>query len=202
MKKYILELIGTMFLVLTYGFTESPLAIGAMFTVLIYLGMNISGSHYNPAISIAMWMRGKIKLNELWFYILFQTIGGFIAAALYWVIASKRYYPAPAEWVSYWKVFLIEFIFTFFVCFVFLFVMTSKKFKFANMSGLIIGFALMAVMFLGATFNPAVSIGPSLFDLFSGSFVAIKHVPEYILGSIGGGAFAGFLYQYIRFDEF
>ncbi len=194
MKKYIFECIGTMFLVLSYGFTENPIAIGSMLAVLIYLGRDISGGYYNPAVSLAMFIRGKIKLKELGNYVSFQLLGGFLAAIVYWLIAPKRYFPAPASWVGYWQIFLVEVIFTFFFCFVFLVIMTSRRFKDNSLYGIIIGISLITIMFLGATFNPAVSIGPSIFDLFFlGS--AIKHMPAYVLGSLTGAVAAAYGYK-------
>lgn len=67
MKKYIVEFIGTFFLVLTIGFTVlepgagamAPLAIGSALMVMIYAGGHISGAHYNPAVTLAVWMRGR-----------------------------------------------------------------------------------------------------------------------------------------------
>ena len=50
MKKYIIELIGTFFLVLIIGLTENPIAIGLGLAVLVYMGAHISGAHYNPCL--------------------------------------------------------------------------------------------------------------------------------------------------------
>jgi len=68
MNKYIVELIGTFFLVFTVGCTVispgagdlAPLAIGASLMVMIFAGGHISGGHYNPAVTLGVWMRGKI----------------------------------------------------------------------------------------------------------------------------------------------
>ena len=54
MKNYIIEFIGTFFLMLIIGLTGNPVAIGVMLMVMVYMGAHISGAHYNPAVSIAM----------------------------------------------------------------------------------------------------------------------------------------------------
>ena len=67
MSKYVVELIGTFFLVLTIGLVViepgagafAPLAIGSILMVMIYAGGHISGGHYNPAVTLAVWMRGR-----------------------------------------------------------------------------------------------------------------------------------------------
>lgn len=191
MKKYMVELLGTMFLVLMYSMVGNPLAIGVMLAVLVYAGVHISGSHYNPAVSLAMWMRGKLKKVEMLKYMIFQIMGGFLAAAFYRVLTSRNYYPAPAPGIGYWKIFTVELLFTSFFVFVFLTVFLAKKFKANGMRGLIIGLALLPIVFLGGAYNPAVSLGPALFDLSMGG-LAIQHVPVYLIGTFGGGILAAF----------
>ena len=71
MKNYLTEVIGTFFLVLTIGLTAiggvamAPLAIGSALMVMVYMGGHISGGHYNPAVSLAVMMRGKLDSKEL-----------------------------------------------------------------------------------------------------------------------------------------
>lgn len=201
MKKYIMEAVGTMFLVLAISLTGNPIAIGMMLAVIVYLGAHISGGHYNPAITFGVWLRGKLKNKDAMYYMFFQVLGAFVAAAIYWLLAEQRYFPAPAAGVSYQKVFAVELIFTFFLVFVVLTVMTTKKVKLGHVFGLIIGFALMTIAFLGGTYNPAVCLGPSLFDLiFQGP--AMTHVPVYLLGTFGGGGLAAAFYRYVYCEEF
>src|SRR5690349_23263466 len=85
MKKYVVELIGTFFLVCTIGCAViqggagviAPLAIGSILMTMIFAGGHISGAHYNPAVTIAVWMRGKCPTSDLPGYLIAQ-----IAAAL------------------------------------------------------------------------------------------------------------------------
>src|SRR3954447_12571008 len=90
MKKYITELIGTFFLVLTIGCTVisgaagviPPLAIGSALMGMIYAGGHISGAHYNPAVTLAIWLRGKCLAKDVIPYMLSQIIGAMLAAAV------------------------------------------------------------------------------------------------------------------------
>ena len=74
MNKYIVEFVGTFFLVLTIGLavippgdagTLAPLAIGAVLTVMVYAGGHVSGAHYNPAVTLAVWLRGKCEGKDI-----------------------------------------------------------------------------------------------------------------------------------------
>ena len=90
MKNYITEFIGTFFLVLTIGLTGDPIAIGTMLMVMVYMGGHISGAHYNPAVSIAMIIRGLLSVKEAIKYILSQLSGAILAVLLVnWLSSSK-----------------------------------------------------------------------------------------------------------------
>ena len=64
MRNYITEFIGTFFLVLAIAFSGDPLIIGITLMVMVYMGGHISGAHYNPAVSIAMIIRGLLTRSE------------------------------------------------------------------------------------------------------------------------------------------
>lgn len=82
-QKYLAEFTGTIFLVYVILATGNPLAIGAAFALVILLASNISGGHFNPAISIVMASAGKISTSELMPYCLSQILGGLVALELY-----------------------------------------------------------------------------------------------------------------------
>src|ERR1700720_2386509 len=89
MNKYIVEFIGTFFLVLTIGCTGigagagviAPLAIGAALMIMVYAGGHISGGHYNPAVTLGVLIRGKVNAADVVPYILAQLAGAAMAAA-------------------------------------------------------------------------------------------------------------------------
>src|SRR5215204_3547679 len=84
MNKYITEFIGTFFLVLAVGFASGEhaiLVIASALMVMIYAGGHISGGHYNPAVTLAVLIRGRIGMSDALIYIVSQ-IAGAVAAAL------------------------------------------------------------------------------------------------------------------------
>ncbi|HTB26429.1 MAG TPA: aquaporin, partial [Puia sp.] len=85
MRKYITEFIGTFFLVLTIGMVViggkgdfAPLAIGSSLMVMIFAGGHISGGHYNPAVTLAVLLRGKISMIDAILYMIVQISGAVI----------------------------------------------------------------------------------------------------------------------------
>src|SRR6202790_1564696 len=90
MNKYIVGFIGTFFLVLTVGCTVigngagafAPLAIGSALMVMIFAGGHISGTHFNPAVTLGVWLRGKCEAKDVAPYMTFQVIGAVLAASV------------------------------------------------------------------------------------------------------------------------
>ncbi len=91
MPKYITEFIGTFFLVFTVAAAAiggwaplgfAPLAIGSVLMVMIFAGGHISGAHYNPAVSMAVFVRGKMSAAEMIIYWVVQVAAGVAAALL------------------------------------------------------------------------------------------------------------------------
>ena len=90
-RKYLLEFIGTFFLVFTVASAVlfggdhgviAPLSIGFVLMVMVYAGGHISGGHYNPAVSFAAAIRGALAWGQLIPYWIFQVLGGACAALL------------------------------------------------------------------------------------------------------------------------
>src|SRR5262245_47362961 len=100
MTKYLVEFIGTFFLVATIGFTVvkpgnvdpiiAPLAIGSALMVLVFAGGHVSGGHYNPAVTLAVFLRGKLPVKEVAPYMAAQLLAGAAAA---WVVLFMKKYP-------------------------------------------------------------------------------------------------------------
>ena len=91
MTKYAVEFIGTFFLVLTVGMTVvepgagiiALIAIGSALMIMVYAGGHISGGHYNPAVTLAVWLRGRPAGKDVSGYMTAQVIGGEIAAVVF-----------------------------------------------------------------------------------------------------------------------
>src|SRR5438874_4519623 len=125
MKKYIVELIGTFFLVLTIGCVVAkpkdagdfaPLAIGSMLMVMIYAGGHISGAHYNPAVTLAVWLRGKCTTPEMPAYMAAQLVGAALAAGT--VLVFKQGTAVTPATPAIGPALLAEFLFTFALAYV------------------------------------------------------------------------------------
>lgn len=201
MKRLIVEFIGTFFLVLVIAMTGNPLAIGAVLTALVYMGGYISGAHYNPAVTLALLINKKITTPLAFQYMITQFIAGFIAAAVFFIITGNKFIPQPAVNTRIAGAILVEVLFTFLLAFVVLHVAATNKTKGNNYYGIAIGFTVMAIAFAGGpisggVFNPAVGVGPILFD-FSNISSHITNVIIYLLGPFIGGGLAGILYKYI-----
>ena len=83
MNKYLVEFIGTMFLIYVVMATQNPLAIGAALTVAIMLSKNISAGNFNPALTLALTKGNKVAYSDMIPYILAQVAGGLAALELY-----------------------------------------------------------------------------------------------------------------------
>jgi len=205
MNKYLTEFVGTFFLVLTIGLTVlsgsslAPLAIGSSLMIMVYMGGHVSGAHYNPAVSLAVLLRGKLDLKEFMPYVLFQVGGGLAASGMVFVILGKTFAPSPAETASSVAALLVEILYTFALCLVVLNVATSKATEGNSYYGLAIGFTIVVAAFAGGpvsggAFNPAVGIGAILMNALvaDGSFANLW---LYLIGPLAGGFLAAVVFK-------
>jgi aquaporin Z len=194
LRKLIVELIGTFFLVFTVGQCVvtpgagplAPIAIGASLMVMIYAGGHISGGHYNPCVSLAVWLRGKLSPAGFVGYVVVQLIGAFLAAT-----ATTYLKGGPAMTpglVSTGPAMLAEFLFTFALCYMVLNVATVQSVAGNSYYGLAIGSTVMTGAFAvggvsGGAFNPAVATGITLLHVSASDNLWILLVGE-VLGAI------------------
>jgi aquaporin Z len=197
-RKTYVEFIGTFFLVFTIGMASktagsfAPLAIGAVLMVMVFAGGHVSGAHYNPAVSTAVLLRGKMSLGEYVPYVITQILAGIIAAL---VVIALGYDPvAPVQTAGIGSMLIVEFLFTFALAYVVLNVATAKGTEGNSFYGLAIGFTLAAGIFAvgpisGGAFNPAAAVGASIMGLFSWSHIWIYIVANVLGGAAAAGAF-------------
>ena len=207
MRRYVQELVGTFFLVLTIGCTVMgpagiipPLAIGSVLMVMIYAGGHISGAHYNPAVTVAVFLRGRCPAADVLPYFVAQFAGGLAAAA---VATFLRGSPgkAPAMAASIPAAFVAEFLFTFALAYVVLNVATAKATHGNSYFGLAIGFTVLASAFAvgdisGGAFNPAVAVGATMMGLLSSAMLLPKFA-----GELAGGVAAALLFRALNPDD-
>ncbi len=86
MNKYLVEFIGTLFFLFVILVSGQAIPIGLALILAIMLGGKISGGHFNPAVSVMMFLNKKIQAQDLLFYVLAQLLGGAVALQLYKVI--------------------------------------------------------------------------------------------------------------------
>ena len=201
MKNYIIEFIGTFFLVLTIGLTGDPIAIGTILMVMVYMGGHISGAHYNPAVSIAMIIRGLLSVKEAINYILSQLAGAILAALLVNWLGGEVMEVAPSNSASVLQILVVEAIFTFALVLVILNVATNPKTEGNSYYGLAIGFTIMAAAFAGGgisggVYNPAVGTGPILVDAIMGEGKTLSNLWYYLVGPITGAVLATYVYKF------
>lgn len=207
MNKYIVEFIGTFFLVFTIGFVVvepgagsfAPLAIGSVLMVMIYAGGHISGAHYNPAVTLAVWLRGRCASSDVPGYMIAQFIAGAVAAMLVLFLKGQPEIEASTPVISH--ALIVEFLFAFALCYVVLNVATSKNTSGNSYYGLAIGFTVLVGAYAvgsvsGGAFNPAVALGISVMGLS-----AFSNIWIFLVANFAGGAVAGVLFTALNSDD-
>ncbi|MGE5829372.1 MAG: MIP/aquaporin family protein [Micromonosporaceae bacterium] len=207
MRRYITEFIGTFFLVLTVccavlsGAPLAPLAIGAVLATMIFAGGHISGAHYNPAVTLAVFVRGQLAMRDVGPYMGAQLLGAVAAAGVsrYLIDTKPIAFDVPNDRLG--AAFVAELVFTFALAYVVLNVATSRAHPKNSFYGLAIGFTVLAGAVAvgsvsGGAFNPAVGLGVSVAGLASWSLIWI-----YLIATLLGGAAAGYAFRYLNPDD-
>lgn len=226
MKRYVSELIGTMVLVLfgcgsaaiagqMLGTVGIALAFGLSIVAMAYVIGDISGCHINPAVSIGMWIDGRLETKDLFAYIVFQCIGAVIGIALLAVIINSApslggymatglgqngFGSASSVGLGAVGAIVVEIILTF--VFVFTVLGVTKKAENATVAGIVIGLTLafvhiMGIPLTGTSVNPARSLAPALF--LGGQ--ALQQVWVFILAPVVGAVIAGLLYKGLTSED-
>jgi len=203
-RKLTVEFIGTFFLVYTVCMAThpktgagalAPLAIGAVLMVMVFAGGHISGAHYNPAVSTAVLIRGKLTSAEWVPYVVSQLVAAVLAGLLARAVNGAG---TAGSLASTWKMLVVEFLFTFALAYVVLNVATARGTEGNSFYGLAIGFTVAAGAFAvggvsGGAFNPAVALGASVLGILKWS-----HIWIYLLANLLGGAAAAAAFLYVQ----
>ncbi|MBT3547869.1 MAG: MIP family channel protein [Flavobacterium sp.] len=214
MKNYIAEFIGTFAMVfcgtgamiineVTGGdVTHVGIGItwGLIVMAMIYAFGEISGAHFNPAVSIAFAYAKKFSWKEVPTYIFFQVLGAFAASLLLmWLFPKSELLGATIPSVDIWRAFVLELILTFFLMVVIINVSTGSK-EVGMMAGIAIGgVVLLEALFAGpitnASMNPARSLAP---NIVSGN---IEGLWLYILAPITGALLAVVSCKFVKHEN-
>src|SRR3954466_14250689 len=163
--------------------------------VMVYMGGHVSGGHYNPAVSLGVFLRGKMASGgELIRYMVSQLAGAVVASLAVYIILGKTFAPAPAPEASTFAALLVEALYTLALVLVVLNSAASAKTHGNSFYGLAIGFTIVVAAFAGGpvsggAFNPAVGLGPILVDALMGQGT-FANLWIYILGPLVGGGLA------------
>ena len=222
MKKYLAEMVGTMVLVLMgcgsavfagnaagavsagVGTIGVALAFGLSVVAMAYTIGNISGCHINPAITLGVWLSGRMSGKDAIMYMVFQVIGAIIGSAVLFGLVSAGTHNGPTATGSnsfadgcMLQAFVAELVFTFIFVLVVLGSTDSKKGA-GNFAGLAIGLTLVLIHIVcipitGTSVNPARSIGSAIFE----GGRALSQLWLFIVAPLAGGAAAALAWKCI-----
>ena len=201
----IMELVGTailVFVIQTASADLAPVAIGAVLIAIIFAGGPISGAHYNPAVSLAVAIRGSMEYKEMVTYWIAQVVGGILGGLCGGVVSASFSVVGMADDASYIQALLAELVFTFILCFVVLSVATNPKAEDNHYFGLAIGLVVMSGAITvgpisGGAFNPAVALGLSI----AGALSNIGYGIMVTVANLLGGVVAAGCFKIIVLDE-
>ena len=223
MKKYLAELVGTFVLTLlgcgtavslncgvdTASVVGTAIAFGLAVVAMAYTIGGISGCHINPAITLGVFLSGKISAKDCGMYMVFQTIGAILAAAVLYLLVStspelalgtKTGANACAGTVT--NGLIAEIVLTALFVLVVLGATSKTNGATNNLAGLAIGLSLIlihlvGIHYTGTSVNPARSIGPALFE----GGKALAQLWVFIVGPFIGGAIAAGIWKMIQIDD-
>lgn len=202
-QMYLSEFLGTFMLVLTVGLNVSAgasaaaLSIAASLASMIFALGDVSGGHFNPAVTCAIYCTGRDKslnMMQAGMYMLVQCIGAVVAGATYYIINNGTASGlAPGSTYTLAQALIAEFVFTFLLAFTVLCVAVSARTKATHLFGLAIGFCVVVGGFAiggisGGSLNPAVSVGIAALGGGYGNAAAYGAV-ELLAGAAAAGVF-------------
>lgn len=227
-KKCVAECVGTMILVAfgcgvavitgcsdNGGILATALAFGLVIIAMSFVIGNISGCHINPAVSLAMFIEGKMTFKEFWAYVAGQVVGAIMGAIIvafllgsFEDLGGNVVQDLVVTSYGQWAALAIGLVAEIVLTFVFVFAVLGVTSRTDNkaVTGVVIGLTLTLVHLLGirltgTSVNPARSIGPALIQMISGDFNTISQIWIFIVGPMLGAAAAAYLYRYLDNDE-
>ena len=201
MKKVITEFIGTFFLVMG-AILGGGLGAALALMIMIYAGGHISGGHYNPAVSLAVWIRGRMSAGEMLGYWMSQFAGAILAALVVTNVFNTEGTSAciiPDDGII--KGLIAEIIGTFALAYVVLNVATAKGTAGNSFYGIAIGGTVLAMAtvigkYSGGAYNPAVAVGLLIQKTF-----CVSQIWIYAIGCFGGAALAALVFRMNNPDD-
>jgi len=196
MNKYLTEFLGTFFLVIGVIF-GGPIGASLVLMVMVYAGGHISGAHYNPAVTFAVWMRGNMPGKDVFIYWISQLIGAIAASTLalyFFAVEGRGDCAIPPDGTT--EGIIAELLGTFVLAYVVLNVGTSKETAGNSFFGLAIGASILGMAytigkFSGASYNPAIFVALGIQKTF-----CWDHWWIYLVGNFGGASLAAIVFSF------
>jgi aquaporin Z len=198
-RKLVVEFVGMFLFVFTVGMATNkagagalaPLAIGSILMVMVFAGGHVSGGHFNPAVSTAVFLRGRMAANEFVAYVATQFAAALIAGFVVRYVGGREAHVVTA---SSGRMLVAEFLFTFALAWVVLHVATARGTEGNSFYGLAIGFTVVAGAFAvggisGGAFNPAIAFGAMVTGLFQWSNIWIYFLADFLGAAVAAYAF-------------
>lgn len=222
MHKYIVELFGTFLLAIAVTWTGNPIAIGLILAAAIVIGGHISGGHYNPAVSLALFMRNKLSSYDLGLYMLAQTGGAFCAVLLFYILTGTVFSADIAPELPLWIALFMEMVLTMTFALVIL-TLVCQHYAHADNSTysssfnqprtgsftpvnlhnpMLIGFTLVSIAFIGGLFNPAIGAASIINGMLKGGTAdQMQQLLVHVVAPLVGGAVASLAYGWLHSDH-
>lgn len=218
-KKYIAEFLGTLFLVFFACGVASATTVlegnNGLFTVVVALAFglaliasiytigNISGSHINPAVSLAMLIDGRIGIADFIGYFVAQFLGAIAGAALLLIFVPKTGLGTNSfdtAVIGTFPAVILEIVLTCLFVYTVMCTTAQKNFPGAGIvNGLVLTLVhLLGIPFTGTSVNPARSFGPALIKAFQGDTAAISQYWVFLVAPLVGGALAALIYKLLH----
>jgi len=201
-RKLTVEFIGMFIFAFTVGMATNklgagalaPLAIGSILMVMVFAGGHVSGGHFNPAVSTAVFVRGRMAANEFGAYLVTQFVAAILGGLVVRYVGGHESHAAVA---SSGKMLVAEFIFTFALAWVVLHVATASGTVGNSFYGLAIGFTVVAGAFAvggtsGGAFNPAIAVAAMVTGLLTWG-----HIWVYLLAEFVGAVVAAYAFLFV-----
>lgn len=209
--KLIAEFVGTFIFLLTIALIVpqnsqfAPLVIGSVLMSMVYMGGHVSGAHYNPAVSLAVMLRGKMSSSDMLTYWGTQIVAGILGFLAGGWMTGTTTGIAPGVDIDLAKALIVEILFTFALCSVVLNVATAKSTSGNSFYGLAIGFTIVVAAFAGGgisggAFNPAVGIGATVAHAAMGNG-GWSDLWLYIAGPLIGAILASIVFKIMVEDQ-
>jgi len=205
-KALLMEFIGTFFLMFVFAASGNAIAVALVLMLMVYLGANISGGQYNPAITFGLFIAGKLPSEKVVGYIITQFIAGLSAIAVFTLLGGKDLLVRPAESASLFQAALAEIMFSFTLVLTVFVTMVDRKYIENQFFGIAVGLNILVGAFSvgaisGGIFNPVLGIAPQIYRLFTGNSIIPEVIALYLIAPIFGAMLASIVYGIIGGKE-